>query len=695
MSSPSEPNLETSEPHHAAEQPGLDATILEPPPRKSRFRALGIAGVALAGLAALAFIVMAVMRVLGIGPGTSLIASGRMQPGHPVLVTDWPAPGGDTVLAGVMTAAMRLGLGRSSAILVVSPERTAAVARTQQSPGTTLDLTLARRLAPRLGGAAIVTGEVGERAAGWRLVTRLYGADGTELTSAAVDVVGQQDLIDGMDRLANDLRRRIGESKQSVRDGIALHRVATASVTAWRLFTRAARHMDVDARADLAVPLLRTAITMDTGFALARWRLAGALHASGAPEAAVDSAFDAAFRAREPLVPHDRVRLEAAYFSLPARRHRALAVAALDSLLRMRDSTPETLTTLSALMLSRRQYARAESLSAAAVAVDPAGTASAAYDVFFRALAAQSRMTRLQSVIDELQRTQAVSALAVTAPVRALYVNAEYDRVLSAADSLRASPDSAVRSAAAGLAARLRLLHGRVGAYQRLAFARGIASPWRALLDSALVSFQDAWYFGRTEPAILRLDAALAATPLDARAPDAVVLRLATVYAMLGQPTRARALLDSLAATSRDSTRVRLRQPGVHRALGELALAEGRPLDAIREFRRADSLPDGPVGDPLQTMVDLGRAFNDANEPDSAVTWFERFVNAPAWDRDSLDAIYLPRVHEMLAELYDVKGDGARAVSHYGRFAQLWRSADRDLQPAVAAARRRLSELTR
>ena len=49
--------------------------------------------------------------------------------------------------------------------------------------------------------------------------------------------------------------------------------------------------------------------------------------------------------------------------------------------------------------------------------------------------------------------------------------------------------------------------------------------------------------------------------------------------------------------------------------------------------------------------------------------------------------------HNRLGELYDDRGDRARATSHYSTFVQLWNDADPELQPAVAAVRRRLGEL--
>jgi len=51
-------------------------------------------------------------------------------------------------------------------------------------------------------------------------------------------------------------------------------------------------------------------------------------------------------------------------------------------------------------------------------------------------------------------------------------------------------------------------------------------------------------------------------------------------------------------------------------------------------------------------------------------------------------------VTEALAKIYDAKGKTDRAVPLYRDFIELWKGADSELQPRVAAARARLQELT-
>ena len=49
---------------------------------------------------------------------------------------------------------------------------------------------------------------------------------------------------------------------------------------------------------------------------------------------------------------------------------------------------------------------------------------------------------------------------------------------------------------------------------------------------------------------------------------------------------------------------------------------------------------------------------------------------------------------QRLGELYESRGDTARALEAYSRLLELWKDADPVLQPAVTAVRARMAHLT-
>ena len=138
-------------------------------------------------------------------------------------------------------------------------------------------------------------------------------------------------------------------------------------------------------------------------------------------------------------------------------------------------------------------------------------------------------------------------------------------------------------------------------------------------------------------------------------------------------------------------------EPQIHRAMAEVAIAEHRPRDAVEEIRRADRLPDGPTDDCARCMyAALARTFDLAGMSDSAIVAFERYLATPYWlpGEWRADPTHLAGTYKRLGELYEAKGDHAKAAEYYSKFVVLWKNADSELQPRVAEVRRRLARLS-
>jgi hypothetical protein len=75
-------------------------------------------------------------------------------------------------------------------------------------------------------------------------------------------------------------------------------------------------------------------------------------------------------------------------------------------------------------------------------------------------------------------------------------------------------------------------------------------------------------------------------------------------------------------------------------------------------------------------------------EPDSAIARL-RALSRDALDRPHLfaDAYDLVYVHERLRALYKARNARVNALRHYGRIVEVWRDANQELQPRMAAQR--------
>lgn len=119
-----------------------------------------------------------------------------------------------------------------------------------------------------------------------------------------------------------------------------------------------------------------------------------------------------------------------------------------------------------------------------------------------------------------------------------------------------------------------------------------------------------------------------------------------------------------------------------------------RPARARSDSDQADTPPRGPpVRRPL-LLPRLARAYDLAGRPDDAIREFENYLNSTDARRGATaDPQFLAGSYKRLAELYEAKGDRAKAGANYAKFIDLWKNADPEMQPKVQEAKRRLARL--
>jgi eukaryotic-like serine/threonine-protein kinase len=521
---------------------------------------------------------------------------------------------------------------------------------------------------------------------------------GSDLAAFQQTVDGPGALLDAIDRLTRKLRGRIGESLKAVRDAPPLDQVTTGSLDALRKYAEANRAIDGSGDYATAVTLLRDAVAIDTTFAMAYRKLGVTLSNLGMPAAQSDSALTRAYQLRNRLTDRERYLTEATYYMAGPGRDRQRAADAFERALAIDPNDVTASNNLASNLLSRRQYARAESLYAnlARSPRAPQSTMGALVAVLFNT----GRVGAADSVFREMERRFPNAPLVQTMPAYFMYDRGRLDSVAVFWEARRASPNPLVRINALSSLSTLALLRGRLrdalalqADAQRANASRGVpANPLSEALTSVAI---DVWFREHDAAGAAALDAALARIPLRSlpllRRPYASA---ATLYAWAGRPDRARAVLDQLDADLTDSTLRAAYAPTRHAMLAEILLAEQKPREAIAEMWRSDSLPDGPSSDCAFCLdAALGRAFDQASLPDSAITHWERWLAAHRLDRDVQDASYLADVHERLAALYEARGDRQRAAEHAAAFIALWKDADPELQPRVRAAEQRLARV--
>ncbi len=647
-----------------------------------------------AGLAVLAAVYTA-MRLLGIGPIGTLVASGALAERDRLLLADFENRTADSTLGGSLTEAFRVDLSQSPTVRLVDASDVGdALQRMQRPADTPITPALAREVAERAGVKAVVTGQIDPVGAGYVLsASLLSAADGRVLVAVRETAGDATALLGAIDRLSGKLRERIGESLVSIRANPPLEEVTTTSLAALRKYSEGTRLVDVG-NAEQAVPVLEEAIALDSAFAMAYRKLAVAIGNSFGSLAREVAATKRAYELRDRLPAAER-ELATAFYYGNVDSDAAKEAAAYRSLLSRDPENATALNNLALLANFERRYVEAESLGRRAVRQGNAA------QYFFQVVQAQVSQGRL----DDARGT---AARAVTGLPAGTAARLEFLAFVALAERDHRTADSLYRqirwehpgnlewqARTANALAALAETRGRLAEATRLQQERMAVSEARGLPKdyiggAAQLARLELRYRNRPAEALAILQSALARHPLDSIPPaDRPYLAIAELYATVGRVEQARRLLRDYEAAVPEGVRRAERASG--RAYGRVLEGEGRLPDAAaayREWHQRTGLC-GSCG-----LVELAQLYDRAGQADSARILYEQFLATPtAIGRLVAESHGLAPSYKRLGELYEAEGDRSKAADYYGKFVDLWKDADPELQPGVKEVRTRLARL--
>jgi tetratricopeptide (TPR) repeat protein len=674
----------------------METLALRASPYLSWQRAGQLIGSTIGSFALLIAVLMA-LRPLGLGPLKSLMASGQLHARDRILVGDFTSSGTDTTLGRVVAEAVRADLGQSPVISLVTPQTVAAdLQLMKRSADTHVDTAVARVIARREGAKAIVTGDVHSLASGGFVVTmRLVGADsGQDLTSLSGSADGAKDLIPTIGGLTRSLRRRMGESLKHVQASAGLAQVTTASIAALEKYTEAQRSM-TQSDPERAIPLFRQAIALDTGFASAYRGLAVALSNRGQDREGQIAAIERAYADTARLPEVERWLAVATYWTQGPHPSAKKAAEAYQSLLAIRPTQYAALNNLALLYANQRQFDSAAALLRRAVTSNP--NAITSYNNLLTNEAEVGQWVQADSTLAASIRVSGNNPRVAITRLSMLFARGQYDSTLAVAESLTAANpnDDFLKAQRNGVAGIVAMTRGQLNEAMRLAAlnnaynaAHGsVLSSLGASIDSATVM---AWFYGDKAKALTLIQNGLRANPLSKFQPlERPYNSLAQAYALAGRPDSARVMLADFdriapAYTVENASRAR------HSIQSSIALADHRYLDAAHEAQAGD------VGTcTVCSLPVIGITYDLAQQPDSAISAFTHYVNSTSiLGRYQSDRFFLAGSYKRLGELWEAKGDRAKAAHYYGKFLDLWKNADPVLQPQVADVRKRLARLS-
>jgi serine/threonine-protein kinase len=609
-----------------------------------------------------------------------------------VVVGDFTATAGDGSLAGAVQQALRIDLGQSPQLRTPDPARLRTTLRAMQQPDTTaLVESILPELSRRLGAKAWVTGTVTRAGGGFVLTARLVTVDGErELAALRETARDSGAVLDAIDRLARALRERAGESVTSLEARSPLPTMTTRSLAALERVAEGQRLINAGAPLEAAV-LMRDATRLDSTFASA-WRgLAVALGNAGVRPAERQRALTRAYALRERLPDGERLAIEGTW------------------------------------MQSQRDYAGAAKSWRALALLDPEGTAgpnnlaialqnlgrhAEALDVLRKArLTNPESNTLLNNAVAaafELGDTLLADTLVAEAyarKVRAasrfqkerLSITRRYAEALQLADSVyRTTKDPLTIYGAGADVVYLRALAGQFRESDRMratlsARARAAGDVTQAWALDLRTTDMRAELLGDTAGAraiATRLDRELRTASGDPL--EMPYLAVAQLWASLGDMGRAAAA----------RTEYERRVPAELRTRDSLDLVAIEWFAALQRRRFDEALAlvrRGEQGDSFCATWCYGalyaRVYDRMGNADSTLANIERYLAPVGSDRLRSDRIDLPWALKRSGELYESRGETAKAIARYRELVQLWEKADAPLQPLVADLRQRIARL--
>jgi tetratricopeptide (TPR) repeat protein len=637
-----------------------------------------------------------VMRQFGIGPFGSLLGSGALKKDDPILLADFRSPASDTTLGGVVTEALRSELAKSKSVIIVPVTRVREVVQRMQRPASTrVDFAVAREIATREGFKAIIDGEVLTLGTTRVLVARLVAAQtGEELATFRETAQSDDEIIGAIDRLARDLRERVGESLRSIHATESMARVTTSSLAALKKFVQGDRAVS-DGDVERGHALLAEAISLDTGFAMAYRRLGMSLNNLGNQSARVHALLQKAYDHRDRLSDEERLVAEATYWDSGPQQDESKAIAAYEAAIELTPDNFSALNNLGVMYRVQRNYEKAEPLYRRALALD--SMRNTAHSGIVEVLASTGRLKEADEAARRAERLFPRGATSFAGNrVTIAWAAGQLDSAAILAERLTAiagrSPTQ--RATAAGAQANIATARGMLRVADQRRKSQRDAQVELGSRNAVLGidigdAFRDVWFRNDAATAGRRLTAALAATPLASLDPvNRPHVALVRAQAFIGRIDAAR---ETLADFERSRRGLTLDGAPVQRAqmTADIAMAEKRYDVAAANYRVA-SLPNQP----WQRLPDLARAYDLAGNADSATAVYARYVGTSEYAKLGTDAAYLAPSLKRLGELYEAKGDRDNAIKQYTRFVELWKNADPELQPQVREVRDRLRKLS-
>jgi eukaryotic-like serine/threonine-protein kinase len=606
-----------------------------------------------------------------------------LQPRSWVLIADFDNPGHEPVPEQALREALTISLQQSRYFNVFPRSRMYdALQRMQRRDAARIDENLALEICRRENIPLLLAGSITRMGDSFQIGLRAIDPARDQVLFAEKGRFARQaDIFAQMDALASRVRSHLGESLAGIRSNSRpLAQVTTQSMEALQLYSQAA---DAFARGrfDDAPPLLRAALTLDPGFAMAHLRLGEYYSWVVGKNAKALEELRRAYDLRQAVSERERLWIEADYYE--AHENYESSADSLRALVGLYPDDYDAHAQLGLQYLNLQQLSPAIAEFRYALQLDPDSVL-----LYGRLALTLSRNNQPREAIRVLEEAKARGLQSAYLHWGLGLAHLNLGDVAQARTEfllLGQSPDTDRELGPVYLAVA-DLFEGKLGSSKlQLASQLTGSSPGRSLNTlRAYLLGRTYLMLGDNQAAARQARSILTLPESDLQTNN--IADAGLLYARSGDLELARNVLRRLDAIRRQSPTA-WNVCSYYSQQGEIALAAGEPRQALGSFQLALArFPDHGL------HFGLARAWQQLHSPSNAAQEWELFLAAQGEVLQNGFPPDLVVAHFELARLYRELGNRPQARAHYQAVLHLWRHAD-DL-PIVRLAARELPQLT-
>ena len=610
-----------------------------------------------------------------------------------IVLADFINRTGDPVFDQTLRQGLAVQLGQSPFLSIVADDRIRrALQLMGQPPTAPLTDDVARDVCVRTGSTAVVGGSIASLGTQYILGLRAQNcATGDLLDEEQLQAARKEDVVNVLSRLATQFRTRVGESLATVRQhSTPLEESSTASLDALKAYSAAYRAIGTPT----AIPLLKRAVEIDPGFAIAHSQL-GLLYSTRGETVLAEESTRKAYGLRDRATDRDRFFIMTIYDrNVTGNLEREGETLRLWAQTYPRDPVAPGLTAgFFAAGTGQYELMIEEARKAIAIGFD-AGQATPAYYSVAGGYISLGRPADAEPPLRQAM-TRGDQPDALTGAFHIAFLKGDplgMQRQIALAKGKPDREDRLSNLQALTLARSGRLEAARESARHAIELASAAGYPERASAYEAAMAVWEAWYGN-----------AVAATRsamhvLDVKRGRHVMYAGALALAIAGDTARAQTIADDLGSRFAEDTSVRFSYLPTLRALASLRSNDpSRAIELLRpaatyEFAQPGITFHGAGGVGFGAMYPTyvrGMSYAALGKTAAAAAEFQKILDHPGVVlEDPMGAV----ARLQLARAWTIAGDVGKGKRAYEELISLWKDADAKI-PLVSEARAEYARL--